>query len=1196
MKFTRHSEIARPSGLSERNATAKLDRVTALQASRCRGRAVLGLACWICALILAATFVLFPAAFAAQGSAVPVGAERESLSLNGNWHIAFDTENVGKEQHWYERFPSTTTPIRVPSVWNEIRPNYQGVAWYQTSFLAPSRWNGSSVRVTFGAVSYLAEVWLNGTYLGTHEGGYTPFDVEASEALLWDQQNQLTVRVLLPMRMPDLMSGLKWVTGKRIDGFILEEIPASKQIWYDNFGGIWQDVQVQVTRRTWVQDCFIRSNIYAGKIDVTCDLTNRTGQDAKLTLAMTATEKNNPTVEKSRQSKDIVLANGGQQFDLSVPIPEATLWSPDHPFLYTLQVSLLANGSPMDSAKFTFGMRDFTIRENQFFLNGKPIIVKATIYQPHYPQTLAYPPYEAMLNKDITMVKEAHFNMLRLHIKPQLPRLLELADEQGLLLYEEPPIGWIQKSAQMRERCRREVRELITRDRNHPALVMWGALNEGAAEGEELKAELAAYAHELDPTRLVFDDSGGVYYSGENSRVYIPGDTSARAINDIHPYMLQPFSNASFNYYRQLQELHMLNFTSEFGAMGGMEDLDAVIAKYQPGHQWQDKDRLEEINSIFKKGFNDLGLDKAFGSFAAFAKSSRDAQAEALTRMIDALRMNPLTGGYDICHWNDASFEFPFGLVDEWRDPKPSLAAATAANKPLHLIVSTAQSNFYAGEPLEGELVIVNDEGRLGKVEVNLAVTSEDGKVWQKQSRPATLGTRVQSLGTFRLTAPFVEGNFRLRASLNVDATLVDQTDHTILILKRINSRAGAESVVGVLDPDGRMAGNLNRLPFKVSAYSAESPPESVYLVGPLADSLYDYPLGALRCLVELVHRGATLILFELPMDSGEVSQKFGVFPTPLKVDFPEGFKLQWIQAHAITAGLPSNLVLDQRYADVLPARYLEMPADEIVGGMLLDSFGDYHRRWLQSLVVSRAGQGHIIICQYRLLEKLGKDPLADRFLLNLVGYAHSIAHKPNAFVGSEREETFNGEVSEKRRQAQGEIQRWAVIGPFDNRGGDGLDHEYPPEMELRTDKPYLGKSGQVAWKPATVWRAGSYQVNLGTRFDDWTVHYAYTQLYSPQDAETQFKLTCQQGCRLWLNGKALFYSNASGSNENSAVPVTLRAGWNPVLVKVDRTKMQHSFFALDVRSQNGDVLPGLQFDFEGAHLKSHPTAEGQRR
>ena len=380
MRFFNRSKSARPYGLdwSDMAAIQPLIRKPMVQAGERGGSLEIKASGWLSWLILGVALGLSSAVFAGQNSApgVGAGAGRETVSLNGTWKIAFDTENAGKVQQWYEHFPSTTTPIRVPSVWNEIRPNYQGVAWYQTSFLAPSRWKGTSVRIGFGAVSYLAEVWLNGKYLGTHEGGYTPFELEADEALQWDQQNLLVVRVLLPMRTLQFMPGLKWVTGKRIDGFILEEIPASKQIWYDNFGGIWQDVQVQVTRRAWIQDCFIRPNIYAQKIDVTCDLMNRTGQDEKMTLALAATERNNPTVEKSRQSKDIVLANGSQALDVSLKMPEAKLWSPDHPFLYDLQVSLLANGNPIDSQKFTFGMREFTIREHQFFLNGQPIIVK----------------------------------------------------------------------------------------------------------------------------------------------------------------------------------------------------------------------------------------------------------------------------------------------------------------------------------------------------------------------------------------------------------------------------------------------------------------------------------------------------------------------------------------------------------------------------------------------------------------------------------------------------------------------------------------------------------------------------------------------------------------------------------------------------------------------------------------------------
>jgi beta-galactosidase len=1107
---------------------------------------------------------------------------RQIVNLNGTWKIAFDPEDAGKAQRWYELFPSTAEAIRVPSVWNEIRPNYQGVAWYSTSFSAPSAWQDHSVRISFGAVSYLAEVWLNGSYLGAHEGGYTPFEIETNKALRLNQQNQLVVRVLLPMRTLDFMQGLKWVTGRRIDGMILEEIPASKQIWYDNFGGLWQDVHLEVTEPIWIRNCFVRPDIYAGKIDATCTLANHTGQDANVTLGITATAKNRPAANAAQISKQAVLAIGDSQIDFSVPIPNAHLWSPDDPFLYQLNIGVLTSGKVVASSQFTFGMRDFTIRENRFFLNGKPIFIKATIYQPHYPETLAYPPNPEMLATDIRMIKAAHFNLLRLHIKPQLPRLLELADEQGLLLYEEPPIGWIQKSDQMRERCRREIREMIERDRNHPSLVVWGALNEGAAEGEELKSKLAGYAHQLDPTRLVFDDSGGVYWSGENSHVFIPGSSTSRAVNDIHPYMLQPFSSASFNYYREMQEPHMLNYTSEFGAMGGIEDLDSVIARYDGGREWQDKDRLEEVYAIIEKGFKELGLDKAFGSFNAFARSSRDAQAEALTRMIDALRINPLTAGYDICHWNDSNFEFAFGLVDEWRTPKPSLAAATAANKPLHVIVSRPRFNLYAGDPFATELTIVNDEQREGKAEVSLQLLSPNGKIVQHQERSVSLGVRVEPIGSIRLTAPPSEGDYQLRASLKLEGKSVDVTTHHVLVLKRADLTGPQLPNLAVLDPTGEFEMHIAKLVPKVSAYRPDAPAQSVYLVSPGPESLNDYPLAQVKRLVEFAHRGATVIFFELPMDSGDVSEKFGIFPFPLKVDFPEGFKLQWIRKHPITAGLPSNLVLDQRYADVLPTRFLQVGSDEVVGGMLIDSFGNYRERWLQSLTTNRVGTGHIILCQFRILENLGRDTLSDRFFVNLLSYAQSISHPPTE-TGLQPQVAFNQQLASARVKVQGDLQRWAVIGPFDNYGRQGLNREYPPEKEFGLRNSYAGVNGPVKWKPVTVWNADGDNVAFGTRFDDWTVHYAYTQIYSPKDAEIRLKLTCQEGCRLWLDGKEIVYSGVTGPNENTVVPVTLQAGWNAVLVKVDRTKMQRSSFRLDVRAKNGDPVPGLLFNFTGA-------------
>jgi hypothetical protein len=205
--------------------------------------------------------------------------------------------------------------------------------------------------------------------------------------------------------------------------------------------------------------------------------------------------------------------------------------------------------------------------------------------------------------------------------------------------------------------------------------------------------------------------------------------------------------------------------------------------------------------------------------------------------------------------------------------------------------------------------------------------------------------------------------------------------------------------------------------------------------------------------------------------------------------------------------------------------------------------------------------------------------------------------------LGQERQEAFNKEVSEGRKQRQGEMQRWAVIGPFDNRNRTGLGREYPPEAEFSFDKSYPGKNGKVNWEPATVWSADSYRVSLGNRwwavigpFNEWTVAYAYTQLYSPKETETQFKLTCQQGCRLWLEGKEIVHSEVPGPNENTVAPVRLHPGWNPVLVKVDRTQMLDSFLVLDVRSGSGEVIPELKFDFAGESAKLGPPADSVPR
>ena len=127
---------------------------------------------------------------------------RTVVDLSGQWDLVFDDKLVGRDQEWFLRYPAKkAVKMAVPGVWETIRPFFDGVGWYRTTFEAPREWKEKSVRVKFGAAAYLAEVWLNGKSLGIHEGGYSPFEFEIARKLHVGT-NELIVRLLNPPLRP----------------------------------------------------------------------------------------------------------------------------------------------------------------------------------------------------------------------------------------------------------------------------------------------------------------------------------------------------------------------------------------------------------------------------------------------------------------------------------------------------------------------------------------------------------------------------------------------------------------------------------------------------------------------------------------------------------------------------------------------------------------------------------------------------------------------------------------------------------------------------------------------------------------------------------------------------------------------------------------------------------------------------------
>ena len=208
----------------------------------------------------------------------------ESISLNGTWEVVFDPTDSGKTKKYFKSLPAGK-PIQVPGVWEQVKPGYDGAGWYRRTVAVRPEWKGKVLRLRFNAVNYFAEVWLNGIYVGSHEGGYTPFVLDISTAARVGD-NDLVVRVVDPPRDRE-------VQGFRSSAPLLRSSLATwKSGWYYTFGGIWQGVELLVTEKIFVNDIFVIGSALQKKVTATVSLTNRGKPVQAVVIAKVCAAKN----------------------------------------------------------------------------------------------------------------------------------------------------------------------------------------------------------------------------------------------------------------------------------------------------------------------------------------------------------------------------------------------------------------------------------------------------------------------------------------------------------------------------------------------------------------------------------------------------------------------------------------------------------------------------------------------------------------------------------------------------------------------------------------------------------------------------------------------------------------------------------------------------------------------------------------
>jgi len=449
-------------------------------------------------------------------TSLPVSqAEPQSASvlqnLDGHWLLATDPSNQGCEQEWFRQPRQEALSTTVPWIIQDAFPGYHGVAWYWRSFHIPQNPHpeGRSL-IRFWAVDYKADVWVNGIAVGGHEGGETPFVLDITDAAKADAANLVAVRVLNP-------------TNERIDGLSLAETPhRNKVIPYSagasyNHGGIVDSVELLLVPAVRVEDVFARPDRSRGLIRVLTNLRNASTRrvHAKLELAVSPAD-GGETLAATIVARD--LDPGDTPVESTLPVRQPRLWDLRDPYLYRVTARVVSDGSSsLDERSVRCGFRDFRFVDGYFRLNDRRIYLRSSHTGNHCPVGLQLPPDPDMLRRDLLNVKVMGFNAIRFISGVATRAQLDLCDEIGLIVYEEPYAAWLlADSPQMKERFNSSFGEMIRRDRNHASVVMWGLLNE-TSDGPVFRHAVASLplVRTLDDTRLVmlnsgrFDNAGG---------------------------------------------------------------------------------------------------------------------------------------------------------------------------------------------------------------------------------------------------------------------------------------------------------------------------------------------------------------------------------------------------------------------------------------------------------------------------------------------------------------------------------------------------------------------------------------------------------------------------------------------------------------------------------------------------------------
>ena len=881
---------------------------------------------------------------------------RPTLSLDGRWQL--ELVDVPDAVH------PATADVEVPGSWTLQVPGCEvahGTVRYARSFAVPSSWPGDgTVVLRFGAVNHSAQVVVNGRPVGSHVGGWTPFEVRLDRDVLNGGQERLEVIVsypplLAPQGDHDFVS--------------LQEIPHGKQTWYGTNAGIWQPVTLEHRPSQHIEQALVHSDAAAGRITASVTLSDapRTGDLVEMTVRERTAGSDGRVVAGTASSSG---PPGGRVLELSAVVSEPRLWSPDHPNLYDIAVELRDDAGVKDSVTVTTGLRTVATKDGRVLLNGQPIELRGVLDQDIHPGSAMRSGDGKELEELFAAAKDMGFNLLRCHIKRPDPIYFEIADRLGLMVWAELP-SWQRFTPRSSAAAELLLKEMIELDAHHPSIVAWTVVNESWGVDVRDAGQRAwlrrtqQLAKELAPDALVVDNSAC------ESNFHVRTD-----LDDFHAYRGIPERRAAWDaWVEEFAGRPSWTFSpygdaertgeeplvvSEFGNWG-LPDMTDAMGADGTDPWWAEAGSEWAFGAAHATGvvarFARLGLADVFGSWQDFVEATQRQQLLATRYQIGSLRRRPEIAGYVLTQLSDVQWEAN-GLFDMGRRPRAFAEELALINGPSCVVLRPAAYSCAAGDDIDVTVDVVPPPG------VN---ASSDERWTVVLTAPGALPLAVdvtpgQRTGlTARLAMRSEPGTAEVRAELHVDGALRARDAADIAVMPGLTPRTRA-----VRAADGTLTAWLH----EIDVPTVEQDRPDVLLV----TRRFDEPAQA-----HARAGGRVLVVAE---DSDALG---GAFAAPLlaRLSPREGDgdwvpRFDWIRRHGPLAALPGGPLLDLAYEQVIGELVIDfLPAPLRPAHLHSAVFAGWLQHRASTTITVPWSSGSVTITTFRLRAPGGRDAAA---------------------------------------------------------------------------------------------------------------------------------------------------------------------------------------------------------------------------